>query len=92
MQPEIAANHAPVLHQLRQDVLGHVDGDRKADALGRHDNRGVDANDPAPAVDQRPTAVARIEGRVGLDDVVHQVAGDAPQRPAQGTDDPGSDS
>ena len=34
-----------------------------------------------------PPRVAGVQGRVGLDDVVHQVSGDAPQRPAQRRDD-----
>ena len=55
------------------------------------DDRGVDADDPAAAVDERAAAVAGVQGGVGLDDVVHQVAGDAAQRPAQGADDAGGD-
>ena len=91
VQAEVAADHPAVLHQLRQDVLGHVDRDGEADALGRLDDGRVDADDPAAAVHERAAAVAGVQGRVGLDDVVDQVAGDAAQRPAQGADDAGGD-
>ena len=76
-----------MLHELRHDPPGHVDGDGEADPLRRLDDRRVDADDPAPAVEQRPAAVARVERGVGLDDVVDEVAGDAPQGAAQGADD-----
>src|SRR5258705_325417 len=42
-------------------------------------------------VDQRSAGVARIERRVGLDDVVEQAPRLATHRPAQGADDPGGD-
>ena len=73
-----------MLHQLRQNVLGDVDRNGEADALGRHDDRRVDADHLAAAVDQRAAAVAGVEGGVGLNDVVDQVAGDAAQAFAPG--------
>ena len=91
MDSEVAAHHSTVLEQLWQDVFGHVNGDGKANALGRLDNGGVDADHQGAAIDQRTAAVARVESGVGLDDVVHQVTGDAPQGPAQGADHPGGD-
>ena len=41
------------------------------------------------AIDQRAAAVAGVQGRVGLDHVVDEMPGDAPQRSAQGADDAG---
>src|SRR5439155_18846856 len=75
---EVATHHAAVLEQLRQDVFGHVNGDGKTDALCRLDDGGVNADHHRPAIDQRTAAVARVESGVGLNDVVHQVTGDAP--------------
>ena len=89
VEPQVAADDAAVLHELRHDPPGHVDRDGEADPLRRLDDRGVDADDPAPAVEQRAAAVARIERGVGLDHVVDEVAGDAPQAAAQGADHPG---
>jgi len=79
-QPEVAAHNPAVLHQLRQDVLGHVDRRGEADTLRREDDGRVDADDLAATVRQRTAAVAGVEGGVGLDDVVHQVPGQAAQR------------
>ncbi len=64
-------------------------GNGEADPLRRLDDRGVDPDDAAPAVEQRAAAIARVERGVGLDHVVDEVSGDAPQAAAQGADDPG---
>ena len=84
VEAEVAAHDLAVLHELRQDVLGHVHRDREADPLRRGDHGRVDADDPPPAVDERPAAVARVERGVGLDHVVDEVAGDAPQASGPG--------
>ena len=89
VQSQIAAHHSAMLEQLRQDVAGHVDRDGETDSLRRLDDRRVDADHPAAAVDKRSAAVAGIQGRVGLNDVVDQVAGDAAQRAADRADDAG---
>ena len=47
---EVAAPHAAVAQQLRDDPLGGVDRDREADRLGAADDRGVDADDLAARV------------------------------------------
>ena len=80
-----------MLEQLRQNVAGHVDRNGEADALGGPDHGRVDADDLAAAVNQWTAAVARVEGGVGLDDVIDQVAGDAAQGPPEGADDAGRD-
>ena len=79
MQAQVAAHHAAVLHELGNDALGHVDRNGEADPLRGVDDRGVDADHPAPAVKQRAAAIARVQGGVGLDHVVDEMAGDAPQ-------------
>jgi hypothetical protein len=70
--------HGAVLHELLGDVAGGVDRDGEADAdvatfgrgpLGQRGDGGVDADDLAVRVDQRPARVAGVDGRVGLDGV-----------------------
>src|SRR5262249_15034279 len=85
------AHDSAVLHELREDVPGHVDGNGKTNALRGLDDRRVDADDLAGGVDERPAAVARIEGSVGLNDVVNQMAGDGAQASSQGADHAGGD-
>ena len=77
--------------ELGQHRLGEVDRDREADAHRaaalRHD-RGVDADRLAARVDEWPAAVARIDRRIGLDEVVVRALTDhAPL----GADDAGRD-
>ncbi len=91
VQAEVAANDAPVLHELGEDSLDHVDRDGEADSLGRVNDRRVHADDPAVRVEQRAAAIAGVECSIGLDDVVDQVAGDAAQGAAEGADDAGGD-
>ena len=86
---EPGAAHAAVLQDLRQHVLGGVGGDREADALRAHDDRGVDADHLAARVDERPAGIAGIEGRIGLDDVADQAAVLRAQRAADRADDAG---
>ena len=55
-------------------------------------DRRVDADDPAARVGERAAGVARVERRVGLDDVLDEPAGSAVarrERPAEGADDAG---
>ena len=56
--------------KLLHHVLGHLGGDGKADAhiaTGRRQNRRIDTDQLTTQVDQCPTGVARINGRIGLD-------------------------
>jgi hypothetical protein len=89
VQTQVTADHAPVPQQRWQDVLAHVDGNGEADPLGRLDNRRVDSDDVPAAVHERAARVPGVQGRVGLDHVVHQVPGDATERPPDGAHDPG---
>ena len=58
----------------------------KAKSLRRQNHRRVHADDFAARIDQRPAGIARVQRRVGLDDVVHQPARTGPERPAQRAD------
>ena len=75
----------------RGDVLRGADGDGEADALRRRDARCVHADDLAGRVDQRAARVARVQGGVGLDEVVDEVARLRAQRAPQGAHHAGGD-
>ena len=79
-----AALHALAGLQLFDDLLGHGGGDGEAEPLARGDDGRVDAHHLAVQVDQRSAGVARVDGRVGLDEVV---VGTGPEHPALGRDD-----
>ena len=55
--------------QLVDQRLGRVDGDGEADVLGLAGDRGVDADDLALHVEQRPAGVAGVDRGVGLQQV-----------------------
>ena len=84
---DVAAANSAVANQPRRDESRRVARDREAEALCRHDDRGVDADDVAARVDQRPAGVAGVERGVGLNDVVDQPPGLGAQRPAERADD-----
>ena len=84
---EPAARHLALGRQLRVDPLGHVDGDGEADAdiaAGAREDRAVDADDLARHVDERAARVARVDGGVGLEEVVEGALAD---RAPLGADD-----
>ncbi len=85
---QIAAHDAAVLHELRYDPLGHVDRNGETDSLSRLNHRRIDADHPAAAIKQRTAAIARIQRRIGLDHVIDQMTGDAPERAAKRADHP----
>ena len=85
---EIGAAHATSGKQLAHDPLGGIDRDREADALGRANDRGVDADDARPRVDQGAAGVSRVQGHVALNDVLDQLPGGASERPADGAHHP----
>src|SRR5690606_37058347 len=63
------ADDPPVLHQIVGDephIIGR-DGEAHAFDVGALELEGVDADDFTPKVDQRPAAVAPVDGRVRLD-------------------------
>ena len=69
---EMRAPDSPFADQGDDDALGGVRGNGETNALRRQDHRGVDADDVARGIDQRPAGIAGIQRRVGLDDVVEQ--------------------
>src|SRR6185437_16240190 len=86
--PDPAADHASVLDDVVQHAADHIDRDRKTDsfdpeALGDHG--GVDADQGAARVDQRPAGVAEIDGRIGLDEILERR--DPELAPGCGADD-----
>src|SRR2546426_247947 len=87
--PEPAALDLAVLGELRDDCLGHARGHREADAprpAALADDRGVDTDNLTPGVDQRTAAISRVDGGVGLDEVVVRPTADHSTGRA---DDPG---
>src|SRR6266516_6640030 len=56
--------------ELRQDRRRAIDGHGEADVAGARADGGIDDDDFAARVDQRPAAVAEVDRGVGLDVVV----------------------
>src|SRR5258705_246087 len=71
---DVGAADAAVANQPRRDEPGRVDANRKTEALRGANHRGVDPNHLPARRHERSTGVARIERRVGLDDVVDEAA------------------
>ena len=74
--PDVAVHHLPVGYQLGHHALDGVYRDGETDALeaprlGGY--LGVDPYDRSPTVEQRPSGVAGVYGRVGLDRLVYRV-------------------
>src|SRR5690606_20153850 len=71
--PEPAALDLAVTQQALHDRLGQARRNREADALisarATHD-RIVDADQLAAGVDQRTTRVARVDGGIGLQEIL----------------------
>src|SRR5438552_3233456 len=71
-QADVTAANSTVANQTAGDELGSIDRCRKTDSLRRQNHRGVDANHFAARVDQWPTRIAGVEGRVCLNHGIHQ--------------------
>ncbi len=82
--------HLAELKQLPVDLHGAVDRDGEADPRAAAVHRCVDADQLAVDVEQRPAAVARVDRRVGLDEVVVGPALGA-DHALDGRDNPGGD-
>ena len=70
---EEAAHDLAGGHQAVHDVAREVGGDGEADALeaaAAAEDRGVEADQAALHVDERAARVARVDGRIGLDEVL----------------------
>src|SRR5206468_6162857 len=61
----------PLVDDLGDHLVDLVHRQREADAgprPGRAEDGGIDADQPAAAVQERPARIARVDGRRGLDD------------------------
>src|SRR5262245_58596180 len=90
--PQLRMADAAVADELRDDSVHGVDGHGEADSRVRARgavDRGVHADQPARAVEQRTAGVARVDGGVRLDDVLDWASGDALDRTAEGGHDAG---
>ena len=67
---DVAAADFFVVEDGGDDILGDIDGDGEAEVVALRDAAGVDADDFAAEVDQRPAGVAGVDGGVGLDPVI----------------------
>src|ERR1019366_6299678 len=66
----LTAMDVTILSQLIVHVLDDVTRNSEADTLAAarlREDQGIDTDHPAGIVDQRSAAVARVDGRVGLD-------------------------
>src|SRR6516162_3482441 len=87
--PDVAAFDLAAADQLLHHLARHVDRHSEADPdipSGWGHDRGVDADYSALEVDQRPARIARIDGRVGLNEIL--IAFDA-RAAAERADNPG---
>src|SRR3974390_634318 len=69
VNPNLPAVHVALGPELVVNVLRHIAGNGKTQsfaATGLGEDEGVDADHTSVDVDQRAAAVARIDGRVGL--------------------------
>ena len=88
--------HVRTAERLAGDRLGHdrpgdVDRDGEADAVAVRGDGGVDADDIAAGVEQRPARVARVDRRVGLDEVGQRLVVVGRDRAALGRHDAAGD-
>src|SRR5207253_5137561 len=68
--PQVGADDAAIPDQQGHDALCRVARHGETDPLRHRDDGGIDADHLAAGVHQPPAGVARVEGRVGLDDVL----------------------
>src|SRR5262245_65006677 len=85
-QADVAAAHASFFDQLPGDEFRGVDGGGETDSLRLENDSGVDADHLAARVDEWPAGIARIQRRVGLNDVFNKTARLRTQRAAESDD------
>ena len=65
------------VQERRQQIAKLVDGNGEPDVLGVAADGGVDADELAQHVEQRPPRIARVDAGVGLDQVFeHEITGE----------------
>src|SRR4029077_4958180 len=67
---EPSTGYMALFLKLGSDVFSHVDRDGEANAFTLCKDRGVDTHPLPSCIDERPTAVAGIDRRIGLNEVV----------------------
>src|SRR5439155_4208223 len=72
-----------IFNQPARDEFRRIDGNRKANSLGRPDHGGIDSDDVTVRRDQRSPGIARIQRGIGLDNVIDQPAGLRSERTAE---------
>src|SRR6185437_4483112 len=85
------ATYDAVFHQPGGDPVDGVHRDGERETLRLLDDGDVDADDLALRVDQRATGVARVDGGVGLDDVLDHLAAIARKGAMERADDADGD-
>src|SRR5467141_985846 len=83
---DVATRHLPVADETDRDELRGVDSDGEADSLRGQNDGGIDPDHFSARVHERAPGVARVQRRIGLDDVVDETARLGSERPAQGAD------
>lgn len=81
----VSALDPPVFDKAAGYEFRRVGGNRKADSLGGKNYSGIHADNLSPPVDKRPTGIARVEGSIGLDNIVDQSSRGGTQRAPERT-------
>ena len=81
---QLPPRHVALFAELRHGIAHHVDRNRETDPLTLTMDGGVDADELTSKIEQRPTAVARVDRGIGLDEVV---VGPCANRPILGAHD-----
>ena len=75
--PKVPSGNTTILSKLVHNGFRGANRDREADVVGIRRAQRIHANDRAAEIDQRPPGVARIDGRVSLNEPVEVGAGGA---------------
>lgn len=81
--PEYAPAYAPFEDQFPNYKFCQIGGHRKTKPLGRKNNGGIYTDHISVRIDEGAAAVAGIEGRIGLNDIVDEPSALAAQRTPQ---------
>src|SRR2546427_7407061 len=72
---DISPPDPSIFNQPARDEFRRVDGNCKANSLGRPDHASIASDDLTVRGDQRAPGIARIQRGIGLDNVIDQPAG-----------------
>ena len=68
--PDPSSNDLALLFQLVEDLFGHIARDGKSDPLAAGNDGGVDPDHLSLEINERPSAIAGIDRRIGLQKIV----------------------